>query len=81
VPEAARGEGFPCDFSRCACIPAGTPSQQEASVNKDTLTFAFILSVIDFFLCFVMIAGIGVVISLLRYLDRFGKLDENKMRL
>jgi hypothetical protein len=50
-------------------------------VNKDTLTFALILSVIDFFLCFVMIAGIGVIISLLRYLDRFGKLDEDKMRL
>ncbi len=49
-------------------------------MDKDTLTFAIILSVIDFFSCFVLIAGIGVVISLLRYLDRFGKLDEDKMR-
>jgi len=50
-------------------------------VNKDTTTFAIILSVIDFFLCFVMIAGIGLIISLLRYLDKFGKLDEDKMRM
>jgi hypothetical protein len=64
-----------CDF------PAGAPLLKEAQVDKNTLTFALILSVIDFFLCFVMIAGIGVIISLLRYLDRFGKLDEDKMRL
>ncbi len=50
-------------------------------MNKDTLTFALILSVIDFLLCFVMIAGIGGIIYLLRYLDRFGKLDEKKMQL
>ena len=49
-------------------------------MNKDTVTFAIILSVIDFLGCFVLIAAIGVIISLLRYLDRFGKLDEKKIR-
>ena len=66
---------------RRACMSARTPLPQEVQVNKDTLTFAIILSVIDFFLCFVMISGIGLIISLLRHLDRFGKLDEDKMRL
>ena len=50
-------------------------------MNKDTMTFAVILSVIDFVLCFVMILGIGGIIYLLRFLNRFGKLDEKKMRL
>ena len=50
-------------------------------MNKDTVSFAIILSLIDFFLCFVMISGIGLIISLLRYLDRLGTLDEEKMRL
>jgi hypothetical protein len=53
---------------------------EEAEMGKDTVTFAVILSVIDFFLCFVMISGIGLIISLLRHLDRFGKLDEDETR-
>jgi hypothetical protein len=53
---------------------------REAQVDKDTLEFALILSGVDFFLCFVLISGIGFVISLLRHLDRIGKLDEDAMR-
>jgi hypothetical protein len=48
---------------------------------KDSLTFALVLSIIDYCLCFVMVSGIGFVIYLLRYLNRFGKLDEKKMGL
>ncbi len=49
-------------------------------MNKDTLTFAVILSLIDFFLSMVMISGIGVVLGLLPLLNRLGKLDEESMR-
>jgi hypothetical protein len=49
-------------------------------VNKDTVTFAVILSLIDFFLSMVMISGIGIVLSLLPLLNRLGKLDEESMR-
>ena len=49
-------------------------------MEKDTLTFAVLLSVIDFFLSMVLISGIGVVLSLLPYLNRLGKLDEESMR-
>jgi hypothetical protein len=49
-------------------------------VNKDTLTFAIILSLIDFFLSMVMISGIGFVLRLLPLLNRVGKLDEESMR-
>jgi hypothetical protein len=49
-------------------------------MDKDTVSFSIILSLIDFFLCFIMISGIGVIIRLLRYLDRVGKLDEKSMR-
>jgi len=49
-------------------------------VQKDTLTFAIVLSLIDFFLSMVMISGIGIVLKLLPLLNRFGKLDEQKMR-
>lgn len=48
---------------------------------KDSLAFALILSVIDYLLCFVMVSFIGLIIYLLRFLDRFGTLDEKKMRL
>jgi hypothetical protein len=48
-------------------------------VNKDTLTFAVILSVIDFFLSMLMITGIGLILSLLPFLNRVGALDEESM--
>jgi hypothetical protein len=49
-------------------------------VNKDTLIFAVILSLIDFFLSMLMITGIGLILSLLPYLNRLGALDEESMR-
>jgi energy-converting hydrogenase Eha subunit G len=49
-------------------------------VEKDTVTFAIFLSVIDFVLSCVLISGIGVVLALLPYLNRLGKLDEESMR-
>ena len=49
-------------------------------MNKDTLTFAIILSLIDFFLSMVMITGIGLILGLLPFLNRLGALDEESMR-
>jgi len=49
-------------------------------VNKDTVSFSIMLSVIDFFLSGVMITAIGVVLHLLPLLNRVGKLDEVSMR-
>jgi nitrate reductase NapE component len=49
-------------------------------VNKDTVTFAIILSLIDFFLSMVLISGIGFVLWLLPLLNRLGSLDEKSMR-
>jgi amino acid permease len=49
-------------------------------VEKDTLTFALLLSVIDFFLSMVMITGIGLILYLLPKLNRLGTLDEESMR-
>ena len=45
-----------------------------------TLTFAVLLSLIDFLLSMVMITGIGLVLYLLPNLNRLGKLDEESMR-
>jgi hypothetical protein len=42
------------------------------AIIPDTLEGALILSVIDFFLSFVIIAGIGVVLSFFPLLNRFG---------
>ncbi len=53
---------------------------QEVSLIKDSITFSVFLSVIDFFLSMVMISGIGVILYLLPYLNRLGKLDEDSMR-
>jgi hypothetical protein len=49
-------------------------------VEKDTITFALLLSVIDFFLSMVMITGIGLILHLLPKLNRLGTLDEESMR-
>ena len=49
-------------------------------MEKDTLTFAVLLSLIDFLLSIVMITGIGLVLYLLPNLNRLGKLDEESMR-
>ena len=46
----------------------------------DTVYGAVLLSVIDFFLSFVMIAGIGVVLALFPLLNRLGKVDEAALR-
>lgn len=42
-----------------------------SAIIPDTLEGALILSVIDFFLSFVIISGIGVVLALLPLLNRF----------
>jgi hypothetical protein len=49
-------------------------------VNKDTLTFAVLLSVVDFFLSLLMISGIGAILALLPLVNRFGKLDDKDLR-
>ena len=46
----------------------------------DTVYGAILLSVIDFFLSFVVIAGIGIVLTLFPYLNRLGTIDEKKLR-
>ncbi len=46
----------------------------------DTVYGAVLLSVIDFGLSFVMIAGIGVVLALFPLLNRLGKIDEKALR-
>lgn len=47
------------------------------AIIPDTLTGALILSVIDFFLSFVIIAGIGVVLSFFPLLNRLAKHGEH----
>ena len=49
-------------------------------MNKDTVTFSIVLSLIDFFLSMAMISGIGLVLKLLPLLNRIGKLDEESLR-
>ncbi|HKM65031.1 MAG TPA: hypothetical protein VJY39_21335 [Acidisphaera sp.] len=49
-------------------------------MQKDSVTFAIVLSLIDFFLSMVMISFIGLVLKMLPLLNRFGKFDEEKMR-
>jgi uncharacterized ion transporter superfamily protein YfcC len=41
---------------------------------------AILVSVIDFFLSFVIISGIGIVLALFPYLNRLGKVDDNHLR-
>jgi hypothetical protein len=62
------------------CQVAGASTGQEAPMEKDSVSFAILLSFIDFFLSMVLISGIGVVLKLLPYLNRLGKLDEDSMR-
>ena len=46
----------------------------------DTVYGAVLLSIIDFFLSFVVIAGIGIILALFPYLNRLGAVDEKKLR-
>ena len=46
----------------------------------DSLEGAVMLSVVDFLLSFVVIAGIGVVLALFPLLNRLGKVDEDALR-
>ncbi|WP_165498347.1 hypothetical protein [Siculibacillus lacustris] len=50
------------------------------TIVPDTLYGAVLLSVIDFGLSFVMIAGIGIVLALFPLLNRLGKIDEKELR-
>lgn len=49
-------------------------------MQKDTLTFAVLLSVVDFILSLVMILGIGAVLALLPNVNRFWKVDDKDLR-
>lgn len=46
----------------------------------DSLEGAVLLSIIDFFLSFVVITGIGVILSLFPYLNKLGEIDEKNLR-
>ncbi len=46
----------------------------------DNLEGAIVLSLIDFFLSFVVISGIGVILALFRHLNRLGQIDEKALR-
>jgi len=46
----------------------------------NTVSGALLLSLIDFILSFVIISGIGVVLALLPLVNRFAKIDEEKLR-
>ena len=46
----------------------------------DSVYGAILLSIIDFFLSFVVIAGIGVILALFPSLNRLGAIDEKKLR-
>jgi hypothetical protein len=46
----------------------------------DSVQGAFLLSLIDFFLSFVIISGIGVILAVLPFVNRFWKIDEDKLR-
>ena len=61
-------------------IATGSPFLARRLQWTSTLTFAVILSLIDFFLSMVMITGIGLILSLLPLLNRLGALDEESMR-
>ncbi|MBF0425518.1 MAG: hypothetical protein HQL66_06840 [Magnetococcales bacterium] len=47
---------------------------------EDSVNGALILSLIDFILSFVMIAGIGVVLAFLPLINKLGVVDEEKLR-
>lgn len=44
----------------------------------DTMEAALLLSVIDFFLCFIFIGAIGVILALFPWLNRLGEVKEEK---
>jgi hypothetical protein len=46
----------------------------------DTVGGALIISVVDFILSFVIIAGIGGILALLPFVNRLWKVDEDKLR-
>lgn len=46
----------------------------------DTVQGAVVISIIDFVLSFVIISGIGVVLTLLPLVNRKWKVDEAKLR-
>ena len=46
----------------------------------NTIDGAFLLSIIDFILSFVIISGIGVILALFPFVNRFWKIDEAKLR-
>lgn len=46
----------------------------------DSVNGAILISIIDFFLSFLIISGIGVVLALLPLVNRRWKLDDAKLR-
>ena len=79
MPEAVNIQ-IACDISADRRRFHRRPLFLGATVEKDTITFALLLSVIDFFLSMVMITGIGLILHLLPKLNRLGTLDEVSMR-
>lgn len=49
-------------------------------IVPDTMEGAYVLSVIDFFLSFVIIWGISLVLYAFPYLNQLGHLDDNELR-
>ena len=49
-------------------------------IVPDTMEGAYVLSVIDFILSFVIIWGISLVLYIFPYLNKLGHLDDDKLR-
>lgn len=46
----------------------------------DTVEGAILLSIIDFFLSFIIIGGIGVILALFPYLNRLGEISDHDLK-
>lgn len=46
----------------------------------DTLEGALVLSIIDFFLSFIIIGGIGLVLAMFPYLNRLGDVSDQDLK-
>lgn len=57
-----------------------TPDTLQGALIPDTLQGALILSIIDFFLSFVIIGGIGIVLALFPKLNQLGELSDQDLK-
>jgi len=79
VPREIR-KGAACGFLDSSSTANSETTESDMAPIPDNVEGAFLISIIDFILSFVIISGIGVILAILPVVNRFWVIDDKDLK-